>query len=36
MMNFNNSRTKKIISAIIIGILVLSMIIPTILSLVAV
>ena len=36
MMNFNNSRTKKIISAVIIIVLVLAMIIPTILSLIAV
>jgi len=29
MMNFNNSRTKRIISSIIIIILVLAMVIPT-------
>jgi len=34
MFNFHNSKTKRIISVIIIAILILAMIIPTIASLV--
>lgn len=32
MMNFSNNKTKKIVSAVIIIVLVLSMIIPTVLA----
>ncbi len=32
MMNFNSSRTKKIVSAIIIVILVIAMVVPTLLT----
>ncbi len=31
-MNFNNSKTKKIISAVIIAILVVAMVLPTLLA----
>ena len=35
MMNFNNSKTKRIISAIIIALLVLAMVVPTLIALVS-
>ena len=33
-MNFNNSKTKRIISAIIIALLVLAMVVPTLFALI--
>ncbi len=35
MMNFHNRKTKQIISAVIIGILVLAMVVPTLIYLVS-
>ncbi len=34
-MNFHNKKTKQIISAIIIGILVIAMVVPTLIALIA-